>query len=83
MGPTADAWLQCTSLFSICRFGTDSAHASSESLMLRFVWKALVPRASFATRMRPVYTDRERSLTTPLKSRLLVVSGAACSWKVR
>ena len=75
MGPTADAWLQCTSLFSIWRFGTDSAQASSESLMLRFVWKALVPRASLATRMRPVYTDRERSLTTPLKSRLLVVSG--------
>jgi hypothetical protein len=51
--------------------------------MLRFVWNALVPRASLATRMRPVYTDRERSLTTPLKSRLLVVSGAAWSWKVR
>ena len=53
-GPTAEAWLQCTSLFSIWRFGTDSAHASSESLMLRLVWKALVPRASLATRMRPV-----------------------------
>ena len=47
-GPTVEAWLQCTSLFSIWRFGTDSAQASSESLMLRFVWKALVPRASFA-----------------------------------
>ena len=51
--------------------------------MLRFVWKALVPRASLATRMRPVYTDRERSLTVPLNRRLLVVSGAAWSWKVR
>ena len=28
MGPTADAWLHFTSLFSISRFGTDSAQAS-------------------------------------------------------
>ena len=51
--------------------------------MLRFVWKALVPRASLADPDEPVYTDRERSLTVPLKSRLLVVSGAAWSWNVR
>ena len=51
--------------------------------MLRLVWKAFVPRASFPTRIRPVYTDRERSLTAPLNSRLLVVSGATWSWNVR
>ena len=60
---SAEAWLQRTSLFSMTRLGTDSAQAPSDSLMLRFVWKALVPRASFATWINPVYTDREVPLT--------------------
>ena len=44
--------------------------------MLRFVWNALVPRASGRTWMSPVYTERARSSITPLNSRLLVVSRA-------
>ena len=33
-GPTAEAWLQRTSLFSISRLGTDSAHAPSRELQV-------------------------------------------------
>ena len=57
MGPTAEAWLQRTSSVSISKLGTDSAPAPSASTRLRLVWKALVPRASFRTRMSPEYTD--------------------------
>src|SRR5690625_6443230 len=83
MGPTAEAWLQRTSLFSMTRLGTDSAQASSESLTLRLVWKALVPLASLPTRIRPVYTERDRPPTAPLNRRLLVQSGATWSCEVR
>ena len=65
------------------RLGTDSAHAPSDSLTLRLVWKALVPRACFPTRIMPVYTDRDRPPPAPLNSRFDVQSGAMWSWKVR
>jgi hypothetical protein len=41
-------------LFSISRFGTDSAQAPDDSFTLRFVWKALTPAASFPMWMSPV-----------------------------
>src|SRR3982074_2488837 len=79
MGPTAEAWLHRTSLVSISRLGTDSAPAPSDRTRLRLVWKALVPGASFRTRINPVYTDLDVPATAPLNNRSLVVCGAAWS----
>ena len=83
-GPTVEAWLQRTSLFSISRLGTLSAHAPSDSFRLRLVWKALVPRASFRTRMRPVYTLRAWPCDGALEQQVRAwSSGAAWSCRVR